>query len=260
LLSQDSLQRAVEAAAIEARPRFLEEMPSTNSVALEMAEAGAPEWTVVAAGHQTAGRGRLGRSWASVPGRSLLLSVVLRPSVAPHQAPLLSLLAAAEMAAACPPVESGRVRTKWPNDLVAGDRKLGGILPEARMEGGRVRHVVLGIGVNVSMTEADFPEGLLATATSLSLEGASLEPEDLLGRFLTRFRGAYRPVDPDFADHVLARYQPTCATIGRIVSAKTVDGRTVRGTAATIDPDGGLVVEADGGREVVAFGEVAHLE
>jgi BirA family transcriptional regulator, biotin operon repressor / biotin---[acetyl-CoA-carboxylase] ligase len=260
VLSQDSLERAAHAAGIDVPPRFLEETSSTNAVALELAAEGAPEWTVVAAGHQTAGRGRLGRSWDSAPGRSLLFSMVLRPPLPPHRAPLVSLLAAAAMAEACPGLPGGPVRTKWPNDLLAGDRKFGGILPEGRVEGRTLRYLVLGLGVNVSTAGEDFPEELRASATSLALAGAAVEPEDLLTGFLKGFRAAYRPADPDFGAHALFRYRGTCATIGRRVRARTTDGREVEGTAVDLDRDGGLAIEADGARSTVAFGEIAHLD
>jgi BirA family biotin operon repressor/biotin-[acetyl-CoA-carboxylase] ligase len=259
VLSQDSLERAADAADIDVPPRFFEETPSTNAMALDLAVGGAPEWTVVAAGHQTAGRGRLGRSWASAPGRSLLFSMLLRPPVPPQRAPVISLLAAAVMAEACPRLPDGAVRTKWPNDLVVRGRKLGGLLPEGRVEGGTLRSLVLGVGVNATMSEEDLPPDLRATATSLAIEGAPVEPEDLLGRFLSGFRAAYRPIDPDFGTHVLARYRGSCATIGRRVGARTTDGSVVEGSAVDLDPDGGLVIE-DGGRRTVAFGEVVHLD
>jgi BirA family transcriptional regulator, biotin operon repressor / biotin---[acetyl-CoA-carboxylase] ligase len=260
VLSQDSLEKAVGGAGIDAPPRYLDETPSTNTVALALAEEGAPEWTVVAAGHQTAGRGRLGRAWASAPGRSLLFSVVLRPSLPPERAPLLSLLAAAEMVEACPRPPEEPVRAKWPNDLLVGERKVGGILPEARVEGGELGHLVLGVGMNVSMTEEDFPEEILVTATSLGLEGASIEPGDLLRRFLAGFRASYRPIDPDFGVHVVAGYQGVCATIGRLVRARTVTGDEVEGLAVAVDSDGSLVLEREGERHSVAFGEVVHLD
>ena len=260
MLGQDSLEEAVRRAGSDVPPRFLPETASTNAVALALAEEGAPEWTVVAAGHQTAGRGRLGRSWASAPGRSLLFSVVLRPPLPPDRASLVSLLAATAMVDAIPGPSDEPVRAKWPNDLLVGERKVGGILPEARVEAGRLVHLVLGIGVNVSMTEEDFPEDILVTATSLALEGVEVAPEDLLASFLTTFRAAYRPVDPDFHLHVLARYQPVCSTIGRRVRARTVRGGDIEGVAAEVADDGSLVIEGERGREAVAFGEVVHLD
>jgi BirA family biotin operon repressor/biotin-[acetyl-CoA-carboxylase] ligase len=260
LLSQRSLERALLLAGIAARPRFVEEAGSTNRVALDLAESGAEEWTVVAADHQTAGRGRLGRSWASASGKSLLFSLILRPGLPPAQAPLLSLLASWAMAEACPPLPGGMVRAKWPNDLVVRDRKLGGILAEAKVKGGRVGHVALGVGVNVAMAEMDFPEGVRSRATSLAIEGRDVDAHELLTEFLVGFRRAYAPEDSLFWRTVLDRYIPICATVGRRVRATTLAGKTVEGTAATISQRGELVVEGERGRHVVAFGEVAHLD
>jgi BirA family biotin operon repressor/biotin-[acetyl-CoA-carboxylase] ligase len=259
VLSQDSLERAARAAGIEVRPRYLEETGSTNAVAADLADLGAPEWTLVAAGHQLAGRGRLGRTWTSAPGRSLLISLVLRPALPPDEAPVISLLAAAILAECCPTSRAGRITTKWPNDLMAGERKVGGILPEARVEGSVVRHLVLGIGVNVGLREADLPGPLGATASSLAIEGAEISMEDLLACFLAGFRSAYHPPDPAFGTLAVARYRAHCATIGRRVRATTVGGRAVEGTATGLDDHGGLVVEGDT-PQVVAFGELEHLD
>src|SRR5688572_6400905 len=96
-LGQDSLRRAVLAAGLDVEPVWLEETGSTNTDALRAAEDGAQEWTVIATGHQTAGRGRLGRSWSDAPGSSLLVSVLLRPKLSPERASLISLLAAVAM-------------------------------------------------------------------------------------------------------------------------------------------------------------------
>jgi BirA family transcriptional regulator, biotin operon repressor / biotin---[acetyl-CoA-carboxylase] ligase len=259
VLRQDSLEDAARAAGIDVRPRFLDETGSTNAVAGDLAARGAPEWTLVAAGHQTAGRGRLGRSWTSAPGRSLLFSLVLRPPLPPEEAPVVSLLAAAILAECSPTVRPGPIATKWPNDLMAGERKVGGILPEARVEGSVVSHVVLGIGLNVGLREDDLPEPLRATASSLAIEGAEVSMEELLSCFLTGFRAAYHPADPSFGTLAVSRYRARCATIGRRVRASTVDGRVVEGTATGIDDRGGLVVEGDGAPRVVAFGEIEHL-
>jgi BirA family transcriptional regulator, biotin operon repressor / biotin---[acetyl-CoA-carboxylase] ligase len=260
MLSQDSLERATSQAGITVPPTFLEETDSTNRVALELAEAGAEDWTVIAADQQTAGRGRLGRSWASAPGKALLLSVILRPAVEPPRAALLSLLAGWAMVTACPSLPAGAVRAKWPNDLVVGERKLGGILSELNAEGDRVRHVIIGVGVNVSMRPEDFPEEVRGSATSLALEGAPADHADLLRRFLVAFRGAFPRGDAAW-DGVIERYRGVCATLGRMVRATTTLGRTVEGEATAISPAGGLVVrDRAGGEHAVAFGEVAHLD
>jgi BirA family biotin operon repressor/biotin-[acetyl-CoA-carboxylase] ligase len=245
---QDSLERAVRAAGITATPRFLDETPSTNTTALELADEGAPEWTVVAAGHQTAGRGRLGRSWVDAPGKALAVSVVLRPAIAPDEAPLISLLAGWAMVVA---TSLPRARAKWPNDLLAGDRKLGGILAEARMSGGSVDHVVLGAGVNVAMVTEEFPPELRSGATSLAIEGGDTDDAGLLARFLTTMKRAWPPDGPE----VVARYREVCDTLGRRVRATTSSGAVVEGTATEISSTGGLVVDG----HTISFAEVTHL-
>jgi BirA family transcriptional regulator, biotin operon repressor / biotin---[acetyl-CoA-carboxylase] ligase len=259
-LGQDRLERAVLASGIDVPPLFLDETGSTNVEARALAEAGAPEWTLVGAGHQTAGRGRMGRQWKSAPDRSLLFSLLLRPLLPPDDAAVISLLAAAEMAAACRRVAGVEIVSEWPNDLVVGPRKIGGILTETAIVDGRLDFLVLGIGVNVSMEAEDFPETLRGTATSLAIEGGQAEPIDLLEAFLSGFRGTYRPAQEGFARRVVDRYRSMCATLGRAVRVMVLDGTTVVGKAIEVDDRGGLVVEADGGRKTVAFGEIAHLD
>jgi BirA family biotin operon repressor/biotin-[acetyl-CoA-carboxylase] ligase len=261
MLGQDSLEHAVRASGIAVPPVFLEETGSTSVEARALADAGAPEWTLVAAGHQTAGRGRMGRRWTSAPGRALLFSTVLRPALSPEEAAVISLLAATEMAAACGRVAGVEVRSEWPNDLVAGmNRKVGGVLTESAVVDATIDYLVLGIGVNVSMEPDDFPDQIRSTATSLSMEGEAPDPVDLLEGFLGGFRDAYQPAGDGFPAAVVGRYRNVCATLGRRVRATVLDGSTVDGSAVDLDDRGGLVVETDEGRQTVAFGEIAHLD
>lgn len=248
--------QAVQQAGIDAPPLFFHVTGSTSTEAKLLADRGAPEWTIVAANHQTGGRGRMGRSWTSAPGKALQFSLLLRPALAPAEAPLAALLAAAEMAGACQEVAGIDVKTKWPNDILAGDRKLGGILPEATSSGADLDHLILGIGVNVSMDVSDFPEGIRASVTSLAMEKASAEPVVLLERFLSRFRAAWRPGDRDFSRDILRRYRQMCVSLGRRVRATTTDGAVVEGVAADLDDYGGLRI----GDARVGFGEVVHLD
>ncbi|HJV05681.1 MAG TPA: biotin--[acetyl-CoA-carboxylase] ligase [Actinomycetota bacterium] len=256
MLTEDSLRLAVRAAGIDAPSRFAAETASTNADALALAEDGAPEWTVVATGHQTVGRGRRGRSWTSAPGKALLFSMILRPAISPDRVPVLSLLTADALAAACTEVVAVDVRCKWPNDLVVGDRKVAGILPEASVVGSEVRHVVMGIGVNVAMGESDFPEDVRATATSLAPEGPGPDQGVLLERFLAGFRAGYAA---PARDEALDRYRRRCVTLGRPVRAVADHGEVIEGRAATVDGQGALVVETAGGTRTVSFGEVVHL-
>jgi BirA family biotin operon repressor/biotin-[acetyl-CoA-carboxylase] ligase len=253
-MGQDSLERAVRAAGIDARPVWFDEVGSTNDEARRLAAGGAATWTVVATGHQTAGRGRLGRSWADVPGRSLLCSVILRPRLGPDEAGLVSLAAAVALIEAAGLPELG---AKWPNDLVIGDRKCGGILAEADVRARTVRHVVLGVGVNLSDGPADIPQEVRETATSLAIEGASIAPGDLLTAFLGSLRG--RLERGDFPREVVDEYRHLCVTLGRRVRATTISGARVEGRAVDVDERGSLVVQHESEFERVVFGDVAHL-
>ncbi|TMK84755.1 MAG: biotin--[acetyl-CoA-carboxylase] ligase, partial [Actinobacteria bacterium] len=156
LLNEAAVARAARSAGIQAPARFVEVTASTNDDLLRLAEEGAPAWTVEVAAHQQEGRGRLGRTWVSTPGSSLLVSVLLRPDLPPADAALLTLAAGACMAVSCSVACGVDVRCEWPNDLMAGERKIGGILAEAKVEAARLAHVVVGVGMNVAQTAEDF--------------------------------------------------------------------------------------------------------
>ena len=147
---------------------------------------GAPEGAVAATDEQTEGRGRLGRTWQAPAGTSLLFSIVLVPPVAPARMPELSLVAGAALAEAIESETGLRATIKHPNDVLVEGRKVAGILAEAS-EG----RVVLGVGVNVSQTAAQLPEGVQTPATSLSLEGAAVDRVELLAAILERLEAHY---------------------------------------------------------------------
>jgi BirA family biotin operon repressor/biotin-[acetyl-CoA-carboxylase] ligase len=164
---------------------------STNRVAMEMAENGAKHGTVVVADAQTAGRGRMGRRWVSPAGKNLYVSLLLRPSVPTVDAPRLALVAGVALADA---VEAVGVPAslKWPNDLYCGGRKAAGILAEMASDPDGVRHVVIGVGLNVNMEEADFPPDLRDTSTSLRIRaGRVFRRVDVLARLLDAFGTRY---------------------------------------------------------------------
>jgi BirA family biotin operon repressor/biotin-[acetyl-CoA-carboxylase] ligase len=250
LLSDHALTHALERAGLHAPVRFEEVTRSTQATALALAADGAPEWTLVAAGHQTRGRGRLGRAWSDRAGRALLLSVVLRPDLDPARGGLLTLAAGLALASAVDRVGGGDAACKWPNDLLVGGRKAGGILAESRVAGGRFEHVVLGIGVNLGAPPEDVPGAGSVTASD----------EELLGAFLEALVAAYRPADPDWGRAVLDAYRDRCATIGTPVRATSTDGTAIDGTAVGVGDDGDLLVRTADGVRSVAFGTVEHLE
>ena len=244
-----ALEEALKREGIDVPVHYDETTESTNTTALDMAARGEPEWTVVAAGHQIGGRGRLGRTWVSGPNSSLLFSFILRPRLPPERALLLTLLAGVAGAEACRATTGADVRCKWPNDLLLEGRKFGGILAEARVRGGALQHVVMGIGMNLRV-----PGGVEDAAALGDVDGHAV-----LTAFFRRFRERYVPGGEAFSHLVLSAYAPLCATLGARVRASTTDGRTVEGEAVDLDPTGNLIVASGEGQAVVGFGEVLHL-
>jgi BirA family biotin operon repressor/biotin-[acetyl-CoA-carboxylase] ligase len=259
MLTEHTVAEAVAAAGITAPPRFVEITDSTNSDLLAMAAAGAPEWTVLVAGQQEGGRGRLGRTWVSKPGASLLVSVLLRPEVPPDEAVLLTLAAGVAMAEAVRRVTGVQATCKWPNDVMVGDRKLAGILTEASVVEGRIEHAVVGVGVNVWQQRGDFPEDLQSTATSVVLEGGKPDMSGLLQDFLSELFTRYGGSGSGLPNRVLPAYRELCSTIGRQVRAAVSSGDVVEGHATGVGPNGELQLETSTGGQSVSFGEVVHL-
>lgn len=204
--------------------RWFAEVDSTNRVAAELARDGAADGVVVGADHQTAGRGRRGRTWESRPGSALLVSVVLRPVP-----PLVTLAAGVAAADACRDVAGVDVALKWPNDVLTADGKVGGILSE--MVGDAA---VVGLGLNLAWA----PEG----AARL---GPAVDRDNLLRAWLA---GLDEPGD------VLAHYRALCSTLGRRVRVEGPAG-SVEGVAEDVDGAGRLIVD---GRPV-AVGDVVHV-
>jgi BirA family biotin operon repressor/biotin-[acetyl-CoA-carboxylase] ligase len=244
------LQWALASAGLEAPVHWHEVTGSTNAAAAELAEEGAPAWTLVGAGHQTAGRGRLGRAWQDRAGRALIVSIVLRPAIPLGRASLLGLWAGAAASAAAEALARLDVRCKWPNDLVLGEAKAGGILAESSIEGDRLRYVVLGVGINLDAPE-DVP-GAIGL-------GPSVEAGELLGGLLRELCRPPGPEDPGFPEAVVARWTARSATLGRDVEARRLDGTRVRGTAMGLDPSGALILSTSEGPRAVATGEIEHL-
>ncbi len=259
MLNEHIVAEAARAAGLTPPVHFFKVTGSTNADLFELATRGAPEWTLVVAGEQRTGRGRLGRTWASVEGRSLLASILLRPTMPPLDAPLLSMLAAVCLARAVRSTNGVEVTCKWPNDLVVRDRKLGGILAEASVDSGRLAFVVLGTGVNVAEERDDFSPEIRATATSILLEGGRAYGVALLREYLREIRALYKPSGENLRTDVLAEYRRLCSTIGRDVVATTAAGGEVRGRAVGVGDSGELLVNSGSRTEVVSFGEVVHL-
>lgn len=229
------------------------ESPSTNADVAARARDGAPEGLVVVAEHQSAGRGRLDRSWVTPPRSALTFSVLLRPTAEASRWPWLPLLTGIAVQGA---VGAGS-RLKWPNDVLLGDRKVAGILVE-RVETPDGPAAVVGVGVNVSTTGAELP---VPTATSLHLGGHDVDRTDLLLAALAELDRRYGTWSHSSAqDRMLhTAYQRACATIGQLVRVELPGGSSFTGTAVDVDSSGRLVVRSGGETTVVGAGDVVHV-
>jgi len=230
---------------------------STNRVAMEMAENGAKHGTVVVADAQTAGRGRMGRRWVSPPGKNLYVSLLLRPPVPAVDATRLALVAGVALADA---VEAVGVPAslKWPNDLYCGGRKAAGILAEMASDPDGVRHVVIGVGLNVNGVEDDFPPDLRETATSLRIcAGRVFRRVDVLARLLDAFGARYAEFLGGGFASLRDGWDRRDFLRGRRVLLRRHGGEGW-GTADGLDTAGALRFLPDGGRaiESVHSGEI----
>ena len=238
--------------------RYYDSIGSTNTEAKRLAAEGAPHGAVLIAGHQTGGRGRMGRSFHSPAGLGIYLSVILRPDCGP--AALMHLTCAAAVAM-CDAVETAvgiRPGIKWTNDLVYGKRKLGGILTELSLNGdGTVNYAVIGIGINCRHTLDDFPEELRDMAGSLSM--VTDIPVDT-AKVAAAMIEALHAMDQRLLSEkaaIMDRYRADCVTLGQAVSVHRFE-EVRHGTAVDVDNDGALLVRFDDGHtEAVAAGEVS---
>jgi BirA family transcriptional regulator, biotin operon repressor / biotin---[acetyl-CoA-carboxylase] ligase len=242
--------------AVEVRERT----GSTNADVAGAARAGTPEGLVIVAEQQTAGRGRLDRRWESPPRAGLAVSVLLRPAVPAARLGWLPLLAGVALVETVRRLAEVDAVLKWPNDLLVDERKCAGILAEAVPE--PTPAIVLGVGLNVSMSEEELPR---PDATSLLLAGAAHTDRDPLVRALLReLADWYRRWsdlggDPDRSG-LRDGYRLYCGTLGRRVDVALPGGGTLSGTASDVDSEGRLVVTgADGCLTAVAAGDIVHL-
>jgi BirA family transcriptional regulator, biotin operon repressor / biotin---[acetyl-CoA-carboxylase] ligase len=232
---------------------------STNRVAMELGYAGEPEGTLVLAEEQTAGRGRAGRSWHSERGTGLYFTLLLRPRLAPAQAPLLTMLAGLSAHAAIQGLTGLTPEIKWPNDLLLNGKKVGGILTEMHAEPSVVRFVIVGIGINVNQEK--FPPELASIATSLRKESGKMNYRlELLVRLLTQFETDYNRFLREGPSFVVERFQRVSNFAkGRRVRVES-GAESYVGTTAGLSPEGLLLVAKENGPVLtVIAGDVSEV-
>jgi BirA family biotin operon repressor/biotin-[acetyl-CoA-carboxylase] ligase len=227
---------------------------STNNCARTMANAEAPEGTVVTAEFQTEGKGRLGRPWVSNPEENLTFSVVLRPGKGSESLSLLPLLVGVAVAEAIHDVTGQEPECKWPNDLLLGGKKVCGILLEGVQREDTLDFVVAGIGINVNQEK--FPPEIAETATSLRLAcGREFNREQLLRAVLQRFERLYRNGRDEQFSSVPGLWSSHTHMLGKLLEIRAHDS-TFAGTALRIAPDGGLVIASGTGEQTLYAGDV----
>lgn len=242
---------------------IVEEAASTNALLVDRARAGAPEGSVLVAEHQTAGRGRLGRTWETPARAALTFSVLVRPTGVPDRSwPWLPLLTGVAVVDGILTAGGPRCVLKWPNDVMCDGLKLGGLLAE-RVETPTGPAAVLGIGLNVSTLRRELP---VETATSLRLAGhLTADRTMLLAHVLGALGGRYdqwvrHGGDPTRdGDGLLEAYNLRCDTVGRGVRVHLPSGALLEGSATAVDREGALVVDSAAGPVVISAGDVVHV-
>lgn len=239
---------------------FYSETPSTQEIAKKLASQGAPHGTAVITEHQTAGRGRRGRSWFCPPHGGIMFSLILYPPLPPQAASVITLMAGVGVARGLQKAYPIPCRLKWPNDIMAEGKKLGGILTEMASEVDKIHYLVLGIGINANVKKESFPPELSDQATSLSLiQGKKVDRVFILQHLLEELEEAYELLLHKGPPAVIAEWRSLSATLGQEVEVH-IDQQTLCGRARDIDEDGALILEqAENKLLRITTGDVVHL-
>jgi len=270
ILNEYEIRWGLETEVIGKDIRYFDEIDSTNNYAKRIAYDGCKEGTVIVADCQTAGRGRLGRSWLSSAGKGIWMSVILKPRIAPEDVQIITLAASVAVCRAIAAVTGIHAEIKWPNDVVLDGKKLCGILTEMNTEIEQVNFLVLGIGINVNHGEEDFPDDIRNIATSLKAftrigykdagdkgEERVFSRSSIIRRILLELEDVYGKINSGLTDEIIEEWKNYSATLGRTVR---ITGRNCEytGVARDVTSNGRLVVDCTDGitREVVS-GEVS---
>ena len=256
MLNGERLRSILPAGMLADELHFYPSIGSTNDRAKELAEAGAPEGTLVVADEQTAGRGRAGRSWFTPPGAGLAFSVVLRPSEAkPVDMGVWTALGALSTRDALSHLGLTS-DIKWPNDVLLGRRKVAGVLAEAAWQGETAAHVIIGIGVNVRPDSVPGPKTLDYPAVCVdTVLGRRVDRDLLLADILealNRWHGRLRPGD------LLTAWESALAFRGEVVHVEG-GGRAWQGRLSGLGPHGELRLRLENGDSLLLPGEAMHL-
>ena len=243
-------QKIMEAGQLEGRRiEFLEQSVSTNVDAARLGRQGVESGTVVVAESQSAGRGRLGRTWLSPPGKGLYLSMIWHSRMEVQDLAKITLTAGLALSLAIEESTGLTPQIKWPNDLLVNNQKVGGILSENCGRQDDHYLVIIGIGLNVTTEWHDFPHDLHEKATSLSLcSGKYFERSKLLFALLDQLDAWLVDLEHGNFSKVLASWRQRDATIGKKTTWLTPDGQVVTGTSLGVDNEGLLHIRGEAGK------------
>ena len=263
-LDEQSILSSLHTHALGRHLLILPEVSSTNAHALTLTHTPVPHGTAVIAEHQTAGRGRLNRTWFSPPGLNLYTSIILNPPPHFERISWIPLIAGLAITDSIYLQTSLPVSLKWPNDLLCDDKKIGGILCEGISHGNKEQVVVVGIGINVHMRKEDFPLNLQQASTSLAMVSqATVNRNILLASFLNAFEHWYDLLLKGPITHIHHTYMARCETIGRKVLIQLTNQEEFVAIGHTIGEDGSLHVclkdTPSEGIRVIHSGDVTHL-
>ena len=260
LLSSTEIGHHMQSRRMGAVIKSYRTVKSTNDLASQFADDGASEGTIVTAEEQTKGRGRLGRSWHSPAGMGIYISIILRPSFKPEDAPGVSLMTALALADAIAELGVHDVKIKWPNDILIGGKKGAGILTELSADRGRINHLIVGVGINVIHKSEDFPDDIRSIATSLwRVLKHKVSRVELLASFLAHFEKEYVLYSKDRLKKSHKRLVAHSSLIGQPVTVQSGKNMIV-GIARDITATGALVLQTADGAVTINAGEVTVVK
>jgi BirA family transcriptional regulator, biotin operon repressor / biotin---[acetyl-CoA-carboxylase] ligase len=260
-LEPEKIRRRLVSARLGHTLHYLPEIDSTNRLAVKLAAEGAAEGEIILADCQSRGKGRLGRIWFSPPASNLYLSIILRPHLAPTDAPQLTLTSAVALAETVESFLGYAPAIKWPNDILVNNKKLAGILTESSTDRERLHFVVVGIGVNLNLPVELLPVDIRDSATSLLiLNRQRVDRSDFAGELIQSLDRCYGELEQKGFPYIAGRWESFFKLKGRKVKVEMGD-RQLSGIARGIDRDGALIVERiDGALERILAGDVIPIE
>ncbi|WP_028561256.1 biotin--[acetyl-CoA-carboxylase] ligase [Paenibacillus pinihumi] len=247
-LSAAALLRSLTTERFARRLHLHEAVDSTQTVLRALAEDGAPEGTLVIAEQQLQGRGRMGRSWESPKGKGIWMSLLLRPNLAIHFSPQLTLLIAVALCRSLRKSTGLPIGIKWPNDLLVDGRKISGILLESTAEEERLNYILAGIGISVNLEEQDYPAELMDKAVSLRmLVGRKLDRTDIIVQFMKELEELYDLYLQEGFAPIRSLWEALAVSLGQRVVLTTPQG-IIEGIPVGLEENGALLVKLDDGQ------------